>query len=402
MKTLYLECNAGASGDMILGALANLFDEPGEIKRLIESMGIPGITCTVTSAEKSMITGTRVTIEVDGVDEGDVKEVKAHHEHHHLGDVLDIIRKLNIPSRVKEDALSIYGIIAEAEASVHGKPVNEVHFHEVGALDAIADVVGVCLLIDRISPDRILCSPLRTGYGEVVCAHGILPVPAPATAYILKGMATYAGDQKGEFTTPTGAAIVKHFTKGYCPLPAMYVSGCGYGIGKKDMPVANILRAFVGEDSAETDALPEVSELCCEIDDMISEDLGGVIDVLVSAGALDAYLTPVFMKKGRPGYLLTCVCRPDDEDDMAVIMLTYTTSIGVRVHSANRYEMKSTFSHYMTEFGDVRVKVSEGYGIRKWKPEHSDLARCAEANDVPVSDVRHAVKFDPDEEDGDD
>ena len=402
MKTLYLECNAGASGDMILGALADLLEDPTEARTLIEGMGIPGIRCSVEKAEKSMITGTRVTVTVDGVDEGDVKEVRSHHPHHHLGDVLGIIRGLNVPERVKDSAVSIYQSIAAAEADVHGKPVNEVHFHEVGALDAIADVVGVCLLIDRLAPSEILASPLRLGFGTVTCAHGVLPVPAPATAHIIRGMKTYAGDAEGEFTTPTGAAIVKQFASSYGPMPEMSVDACGYGIGKKDLPVANVLRAFLGSSESDASDLPEVCEISCEIDDMIPEDLGGVTDVLVSSGALDAYITPVLMKKGRPGYLLTCVCRPEDEEDMATIILTYTTTIGVRVHRARRYEMRSYMSEYTTEFGAVRVKVSEGFGIRKWKPEHADLAKCAEANDVPVSDVRNAVKFDPDEEDGDD
>jgi len=402
MKTIYIECNAGASGDMILGALADLLEDPLEVKSLIEEMGIPGIRCSVERAEKSMITGTRVTVTVDGVDEGDVKEVRDHHPHHHLGDVLGIIRGLNVPDRVKDNAVSIYKSIAAAEADVHGKPVNEVHFHEVGALDAIADVVGVCLLIDKLAPSAIISSPLRLGYGTVTCAHGVLPVPAPATAHIIQGMKTYAGDVAGEFTTPTGAAIVKQFASSYGPMPEMTVTACGYGIGKKDMPVANILRAFVGSSESDSTLLPEVCEISCEIDDMIPEDLGGVTDVLVSSGALDAYVVSTLMKKGRPGYLLTCICRPEDEEDMATIILTYTSTIGVRVHRAHRYEMRSEMSAYTTEFGTVRVKVSEGFGIRKWKPEHADLVKCAENNDVPVSDVRHAVKFDPDEEDGDD
>ncbi len=402
MNTLYLECNAGASGDMILGALADLLEDPSEAKSLIEGMGIPGIRCEVEKAEKSMITGTRVTVTVDGVDEGDVDEVRQHHEHHHLGDVLEIIRGLSVPKEVIENALSIYQSIAAAEADVHGKAVNEVHFHEVGALDAIADVVGVCLLMHRLAPSNVIASPLRLGYGEVKCAHGVLPVPAPATAFIIRGMKTYAGDAPGEFTTPTGAAIIKQFAGSYGPMPEMEIEDCGYGIGKKDMPIANVLRAFVGDCEADPAGLPEVCEISCEIDDMIPEDLGGVTDELVSAGALDAYLTPAFMKKGRPGYLLTCVCRPVDEEEMAAIILTYTTTIGVRVHRAHRYEMKSEMSSYTTEYGQVRVKVSEGFGVRKWKPEHADLSRCAIANDVPVSDVRNAVKFDPDEEDGDD
>lgn len=404
MKTLYIECNAGASGDMFLGALADLLDDPTEVCTLIEGLGIPGISCKISKAEKSMITGSRVEIDVDGIDEGDTAEVRRHHRHHALGEVREVIRGLNAPENVIDDALSIYDTIAEAESRIHGKPVNEVHFHEVGALDAIADVVGACLLVDRIGADRIVASPLRTGYGEIECAHGRIPVPAPATSCIITGMPVFAGDVEGEFTTPTGAAIVKHFADAYGPLPDMTIEGCGYGIGKKDMPIANMMRAFVGTDGAPAteEGLPLVSELSCEIDDMVPEDLGGVADVLVSAGALDAFVTPVFMKKGRPGYLLTCVCRPDEEEDLARIILTYTTTIGIRAKRMHRYEMQSTFSHYMTDFGDVRVKVSEGFGIRKWKPEHADLAHCAEMNDIPITEVRSAVKFDPDEEDGDD
>ena len=246
MNTLYLECNAGASGDMILGALADLLEDPAEVKRLIEGIGIPGISCSVETAEKNMITGTRVTITVDGVDEGDVGKVRDHHPHHHLGDVLEIIHGLNVPKEVIDNATAVYQTIAAAESDVHGKPVNEVHFHEVGALDAIADVVGVCLLMHKLAPSVVIASPLRLGYGEVACAHGILPVPAPATAHIIRGMKTYSGDKEGEFTTPTGAALIKQFASSYGPMPEMAVKDCGYGIGKKDMPIANVLRAFVG------------------------------------------------------------------------------------------------------------------------------------------------------------
>jgi len=397
MKTLYLECNAGASGDMILGSLTNLIGNPEIVRKTIEGIGIPGITCTINDAEKSMIHGTRVVIKVDNVDEGDVEDVKHHHKHHHLGDVMDVIRHLDVPAEVIEDATAIYGIIAEAESAIHGKPVNEVHFHEVGALDAIADVVSVCMLIHMIAPEKIISSPLRLGFGEVVCAHGTLPVPAPATARIIRGMPAYAGDFQGAYTTPTGAAIIKHFAEEYSQMPEMNIDACGYGIGKKDMPIANILRSFIGNvtiDDDSTPVLPEVSEIVCEIDDMVPEDLGGFVDELVSSGAQDAYITPVLMKKGRPGFLLTCICRPVKEQVMIRLILASTTTIGVRVHKCQRYEMKSTSTSCKTPYGDVRVKVSEGFGIRKWKAENDDLSECARKYGISVSEVRSSIRFD--------
>ena len=350
MRTLFLECNAGASGDMILGALTDLLKDPAELGAMLESSGIPGVRCEIETSDRSSITGTSVRILVDGVEEGTPGE-KKHHEHHSLGDVMGIIAGLKVSDRVKKDASEIYSIIAEAESQVHGKPVSEVHFHEVGALDAIADIVGVCLLVEKLAPEQIISSPLRTGYGTVECAHGVLPVPAPATANILKGMPVYAGDEEGEFTTPTGAAIIKHFATRYAQMPVMEYEDCGIGFGKKSSKTANMLRAYIGE--AE-EAMPTVTEIRTDI------------------------------------------------DDMAMIILAHTSSVGLRFHRCQRYEMKPSFIKYRTDFGDVRIKISEGYGLRKWKPEHDDMTKAAITNGVTVDEVRKNIHFDPDEELGDD
>ncbi|TQS79188.1 MAG: TIGR00299 family protein [Methanomethylophilus alvi] len=398
MRTLFLECNAGASGDMILGALTDLLKDPAELGAMLESSGIPGVRCEIETSDRSSITGTSVRILVDGVEEGTPGE-KKHHEHHSLGDVMGIIAGLKVSDRVKKDASEIYSIIAEAESQVHGKPVSEVHFHEVGALDAIADIVGVCLLVEKLAPEQIISSPLRTGYGTVECAHGVLPVPAPATANILKGMPVYAGDEEGEFTTPTGAAIIKHFAARYAQMPVMEYEDCGIGFGKKSSKTANMLRAYIGE--AE-EAMPTVTEIRTDIDDMTPEDLGGIIDLLMASGALDASICPVIMKKSRPGYILSCICRDEDTDDMAMIILAHTSSVGLRFHRCQRYEMKPSFIKYRTDFGDVRIKISEGYGLRKWKPEHDDMTKAAITNGVTVDEVRKNIHFDPDEELGDD
>ena len=387
MRTLFLECNAGASGDMILGALTDLLKDPAELGAMLESSGIPGVRCEIETSDRSSITGTSVRILVDGVEEGTPGE-KKHHEHHSLGDVMGIIAGLKVSDRVKKDASEIYSIIAEAESQVHGKPVSEVHFHEVGALDAIADIVGVCLLVEKLAPEQIISSPLRTGYGTVECAHGVLPVPAPATANILKGMPVYAGDEEGEFTTPTGAAIIKHFATRYAQMPVMEYEDCGIGFGKKSSKTANMLRAYIGE--AE-EAMPTVTEIRTDIDDMTPEDLGGIIDLLMASGALDASICPVIMKKSRPGYILSCICRDEDTDDMAMIILAHTSSVGLSFHRCQRYEMKPSFSKYRTDFGDVRIKISEGYGLRKWKPEHDDMTKAAITNGVTVDEVRKNI-----------
>ncbi len=387
MRTLYLECSAGASGDMILGALADLLENPKDAKAIIESAGIPDVEVSVERAEKNHIGGTRVRIFACGQEEGANEHV--HHGHRKLSDVMDIIDSLSVSDSVRQAAKEIYTNIARAESEVHGESVGEVHFHEVGMLDAIADVVGSCMLIERISPDYIVSSPLRTGFGYVHCAHGELPIPAPATAALLKGMESYSGDLEGEFTTPTGAAIVGYFAEEYGQRPRMSIEGIGVGVGHHDYTIPNILRAFIGESK---EKLFEIYEINCNIDDMTPEDLGQMVDMLLEEGASDATITPIIMKKGRPGHRLTCLCREADKDRLSKLILANTSTIGLRIWKAERYEMSSHSEVCRTEYGDVRIKVSEGYGIRKWKPEHDDLVRLASENGVTVGKVRDSVR----------
>ncbi len=390
MRTLYFDCGAGASGDMIAGSLADLLDDPAEVGSMISSAGIPGITVKVTGEERSGISGTRVHIIIDGHEEGD----EHHHIHRGLSDIISIIEGLNVSERVRKDASAIYRIIAGAESEVHGKPVDLVHFHEVGALDAVADIVGVCMMIERLDPERILASPIRTGFGQVRCAHGILPVPAPATAYILRDMPCYAGEFEGEFCTPTGAAILKHFAEDFVRMPEMVFDGVGYGIGKKEYAVANVVRTFIGDVASPA---PDIDQIDCDIDDMSPEDLGGIVDRLLEEGAVDAYVKPCIMKKSRPGFELTCLSRIKDTERLSAFILRETSTIGVRVHTCMRYTLTSETFTVPTRYGDVRVKVSKGYGITKWKPESDDLRRLAEENGVPVSAVRDAVRYTPGE-----
>ena len=399
MRTLFLECNSGASGDMLLGALADLMKDPFELKGMIEGTGIPGISVDVDVDENSSVSGLRVHIAVDGVEEGDIASEKKHHDKRNLKDIVSLIESLNVSDMVKSDAEQIYAEIADAESNVHGKPVNEIHFHEVGALDAVADIIGCCMMVELLAPEQIIASPIRTGYGTIECAHGVLPVPAPATAYILKGIPVFAGNEEGEFCTPTGAAIVKHFAEKFGEFPLMSFEDTGYGLGSRNYKTGNCLRAFIGK---APNVLPTIRELVCNVDDMTPEDMGGIIDLLIGSGALDAFIVNCIMKKSRPGFELVCLCREEDADDLATIILAHTSTIGIRVHTCERYTLSSRFETYRTEFGDVRIKISEGYGIRKWKPEHEDLVNAAATNDVTVSDVRDCIRYDPDEEDGDD
>ena len=386
MRTLYLECNAGASGDMMLGALTALLDDPNELKPMLESAGIPGIRVEIEKGETFSISGTQVRILVDGEEEG-----HGHHHHHHrsLSNVTDIIKGLDVSDWVKDNAVAVYLLIADAEAEAHGEPVDLVHFHEVGALDAIADIVGVCMLMEKLSVEKIFASPVRTGFGQVQCAHGMLPIPAPATASLLKGIPTYAGKEEGEFCTPTGAALLKHFASEFTNMPHISYEKVGYGLGSKKFDIPNMLRAFLGDSDG---LLPAIDEITCDIDDMVPEDLGGIVDNLVAEGALDAVLKNCIMKKGRPGFELSCICRKEDTERLSVYILAHTSTRGVRVSGAERYEMLYRFEERDTEYGRIRVKVSEGFGIRKQKPEYEDLKKAAETHGVSINEVRRAVQ----------
>ena len=224
------------------------------------------------------------------------------------------------------------------------------------------------------------------------CAHGLLPIPAPATALLLRGVPSYAGDLEGEFTTPTGAALIRHFAEDFGQRPKMVIGNIGVGVGHREYSIPNIVRAFIGESETK---LFEIYEINCNIDDMTPEDLGSMIDLLLDKGALDATISQTIMKKGRPGQRLTCLCRQEDKERLAKLILENTSTIGLRIWRAERFEMSSHTEVCHTQYGDIRVKVSEGYGIRKWKPEHDDLVKAAETHGVTVRDVREAIRFDP-------
>ncbi len=292
-----------------------------------------------------------------------------------MSDIENIINGLNVSDKVKADALAVYGLIAEAESRAHGKPVTDIHFHEVGTMDAVADITGVCVLLEQLAPDRIIVSPLATGYGQVRCAHGILPVPAPATAGIIEGIPTYSGDVEGELLTPTGAALLKHFAGSFGPRPVMTIEKTGYGMGRKDFAKANMLRTFIGSEEGEGD---KVIELKFNVDDMTGEETGYATGVLMENGALDVFTTPVFMKKNRPGILFTVLVKPEDKEKFARLIFENTTTIGIRYNAMDRFKLARREEKVMTKYGEIRVKVSEGFGVTKAKPEYDNVSEAAD------------------------
>ena len=323
-------------------------------------------------------------------EETHTEEHSGHPHHHHtsMAGISHIIEHLNLPDEVKKDVVAVYHLIAEAESHVHGKTVEEIHFHEVGTADAIADIAGVCLLMHMIAPQKVIASPIHVGSGNVRCAHGILPVPAPATAFILQGLPIYSGVIKGELCTPTGAALLKHFVTEFKEMPVMRTLAIGYGMGKKDFERANCVRVLLGE-TEETGS--EVAELSCNLDDMTPEALGFVQEILFAAGALEVYTIPIGMKKSRPGILLTCMCRCNDKEKMVSLLFKHTTTLGIRESISKRYTLTRTMKEHETTYGVVHEKVSEGYGVCRGKLEYEDLAKIAREQGMSLEDAKKLI-----------
>jgi len=384
MKTIYLELNMGAAGDMLLAALLELLPDREAALEVLNNAGIPGVRYSAISEMKCGIMGTRAVVEIDGIEEGthvhtheghEHSHTNNHHDHRGLSDIVNIIINLNVSEAVKKQAADIYALVADAESKVHGVPVELIHFHEVGAMDAVADIVGVCILLDILKPQKIIASPVTVGYGQVKCAHGILPVPAPATMELLTGIPIKAGDIEAELCTPTGAALLKYFADEFADMPAIIPEKTGYGCGKKEFKKANAVRAILGKAGENAG---EVAELSCNLDDMTGEDIGFASEILLDGGALDVWTAPVYMKKNRPGVLLSCLCSAHEADKFAELMLTHTTTIGVRKKLCSRYVLHREQEVRKTSIGDVRFKISHlPDGTVREKPEYEDISRIA-------------------------
>lgn len=414
MKTLYLDCGMGAAGDMLTAALVELLPDPGKFIDEMNALGIPGVQAVREPAVKCGITGTRISVKVEGMEEDEYLQAHPHHHehehtldhhehgheheheyhmhhHHHsgMGDIKRVVSGLDLPEKVERDVLAVYGLIAEAESHAHGVPVTEIHFHEVGAMDAIADITAVCLLMDRLAPERVVASPIHVGSGQVVCAHGILPVPAPATAHILRDVPVYGGQIQGELCTPTGAALLKHFVTEFGPMPVMRTSAIGYGMGKKDFPAANCVRAMLGETEGQSDM---VCELACNLDDMTGEAVGFAMERLLEVGALDVYTVPVGMKKGRPGIMLCVLGREQDRQVLVKELFRHTTTLGVRETVSRRYVLERDTRELETSWGPVRRKDSHGYGVTRRKYEYEDVARIAREQGISLDEAREHLR----------
>ena len=300
-----------------------------------------------------------------------------------------IVGGLKVPEAVRSHVLAVYDSIAKAESAVHGVSVDEIHFHEVGSMDAIADVTAFSYLLCKLNPGRVTATPVHVGSGRVKCAHGILPVPAPATARLLEGVPIYGGAVEGELCTPTGAALLKHYVNSFGPMPVLHVEKIGYGMGKKDFPAANCVRAFLADSG---DLTEEMVKLECNLDDMTAEDLGYACAVLREARAPEVFTVPVQMKKDRPGVLLTVICRPEQRETMVKALLRHTGTIGVRETALKRYVLERREETADTPFGPVRRKISEGYGVRREKWEYDDLARIAREKGLSIGEVRERLK----------
>ncbi|MCI1965022.1 MAG: nickel pincer cofactor biosynthesis protein LarC [Oscillospiraceae bacterium] len=433
---LYLECNMGAAGDMLMAALLELLPDRQKFLDRMNGLGIPGVRVECVPAVKCGITGSHVNVFVNGEEETvqdvsvaagaelSIKEEHEHrhqehhdhehchdhhdhehghgeghvHAHHHFSyaDVCGLIQSLDLPAQVKSDALAVYEQIGTAESKVHGMTMDQIHFHEVGSMDAVADVVGCCLLIHMLGADEISASPVHVGSGFVRCAHGILPVPAPATAHILEGVPIYSGKIKGELCTPTGAALLRHFVGRFGEMKPMRVKKIGCGMGTKDFEAANCIRAFLGETD---DSRDEVTQISCNLDDMTPEAIGYTTELLLKSGALDVFVTPIQMKKNRPASMLTCLCSTEDEEKFSQLLLLHTTTLGVRTISCRRNILHRSCGTVETKFGPVRVKRAQGSGIRKSKPEYEDVKAAAEKCGVPFDEVYRQAAAQDEKED---
>lgn len=382
MKTLYFDAFSGVSGDMILGALVDAGVPLNSVIEGLSKLNLKGYNLTSEMVKRGGLRGTKVNVNIN---DGD----KSHRHYSHIRKIIEMSR---LESGVKEMSLAIFKRIGEAEAKVHGVDIEKIHFHEVGAIDAIVDIVGAAIGISLLAPDRIISSPINTGSGTVECAHGVMPVPAPATAEMLIDIPSYSSEIEAELATPTGVAILATLADSFSPMPAMNIKNIGYGAGTKEFKgQANLLRILVGETEDDTYA-DTISIIETNIDDMNPEIYEWVMGKLFDAGALDVWLTPIVMKKSRLATKISVIVEPDKEQIISDILLRETTTFGVRSYQAGRRILKRSCIEVETSFGLVRCKVGElSGGGKKIVPEYEDCKRIAKEKGVPLREVCEAA-----------
>lgn len=403
MKVLYFDCSSGISGNMTLGALSEIAGNENYLSEELRKLNIGGYRIEISKKIKNGITGTYVDVILEHKSYDSHRDAHSdennhnhqdthehhsehHHEHRNLNDVNRIIDESSIDSKSKELAKRIFLRVAKAESKVHNKPLEEVHFHEVGAIDSIVDIVGTAILINKINPDKIISSVVNDGYGFIECAHGTMTVPVPATSEIFA-----ASDAKlrqididTELVTPTGAAIIAELAEEFVPLPAMVTEKIGWGAGSKDLRIPNILKVYYGE-VEEEDNHVLVMETC--IDDCSGEILGYVSEKLFQNGALDVFYTPAFMKKGRPAYCLTVVCRDSESDRLKEIIFRETTTIGIRYRYECRTELEREVSQIDTRYGEVKIKKVINNQETYIYPEYESIREIAKEKDIPLKEL---------------
>jgi uncharacterized protein (TIGR00299 family) protein len=393
VKTIYFDCFSGAAGDMVLGALIDAGVPFDEVERALGSLAVDGVSVAVERVLKTGVSSLKFRVREQHASPG--------HDHHHLKHILAAIEQAALPAAAKARATRMFLRLAEAEAAVHHSTMDKVHLHEVGALDSIIDIVGTAFAMNYLAPGRVVVSPVNVGGGMVKTAHGVFPVPAPATVRLLRNLPTYSSGAQLELLTPTGALILSEYADAFGALPAMRVTSVGYGAGDRDLPeTPNVVRVFIGEAGGGAAAegtgdgpTMQVAVLACEIDDMNPQIFGPVMDRLYAAGALEVFYQPVQMKKNRPGTLMTIVCAPDKRDILADLVFRETTTIGIRWQEMSRLCLAREMQPVETSYGVVRFKIARKDGVvLNAQPEFDDLARLAGEQGVPIKMVQAAAQ----------
>ena len=392
MTVLYYDCFSGISGDMNLGAMIDLGVDPNALTRELSKLDLSGYDLRITKDQRKGITGTKVDVVLDKKPQDQGHD---HHHHRKLEDISRIILDSDLSNAVKDRSISMFRKLAEAEGKIHDKPLEEVHFHEVGALDSIVDIVGAAICFEILAPDLIMASPVELGGGFVTCEHGTFPVPAPATAEILAGIPVKSGAVPFETTTPTGALILACNADRFGPLQDMQITRTAYGIGNREMDIPNVLRVHLAESASGTGSSTETGKaliLECNIDDMNPEIYGYVMEILFDLGADDVFIAPIMMKKARPASKLSVLCSPDIKQTITETLLTHTTSLGVRSYEVEKTMLEREFSKIETKYGEVTIKTAIYQGKHlKSKPEYEDCIRLAREHGIPVQKIYEEV-----------
>ena len=387
MKTLYLDCSSGISGNMTLGALTEIIGDENFLIEELKKLNVDGYHIEISKKVKNGITGTYVDVilEHNHHYEHHTKE-HHHHEHRNLDDVNKIIDNSSLDENVKDLAKRIFLRVAKAESKVHSKPLNEVHFHEVGAIDSIVDIVGTAILINKINPDKIISSVVNDGHGFIECAHGTMSVPVPATSEIFasSNVKFRQIDIDTELVTPTGAAIIAELADEFTYLPEMVTEKIGWGSGSKDLKIPNMLKVYYGEMEKPNE---DIVVMETNIDDCGSEILGYTQELLFQKGALDVFFTPIYMKKNRPAYRMTVVCKKEDMKELQKIIFRETTAIGIRYRYEYRTVLKRKLDEIDTEYGKIKVKIVENDGESYVYPEYESIKEIAIKNNIPLKEL---------------